>query len=735
MRPAISGDAPSPFGRTTVATIQLSDNFGLDVSLDPSPASVFVKYLKELAKAEVSLDDFQNISGVTVGSYPFTKQSIGLSFAQPVPLGAVRLQVKPQLSGSILLGEGGGFLDRTLYDKPEAKLLQGQQYLTARLNASVSAKLGAGPGSLCFGFNDGADVVVSYSHPVKVADPLAAALGETLRGFAVPGDVEDLMAMTEKSVASVQGTGTLTLSARVDALTVTNPLATVATGAPLLGSLSLKEGGSIAVNASLTFSGGYQLQVTKLDARRVLLAYFRTRGHELAVSFTAEIGVSVPVGSYDLITLLLQTASPEAVPTADDLKKAGLKEDELAAIVRGIKAGIQRNLQIAFSAELDYSDEHTAAFLYEIDLPTLGGPGTLAVEKAIRGDLSALEGGNLTGVKTLRSVTTTERGTTRSLKLNLLGVLNVGSVSELMQKSTVIIDQDTGDITIADKTTASKVGFTVNNFAADGATLRQVVADGFLTTCVYRASQTGFRSNITSKCWAFALHQSTDFSQIQDYMNIAVGLRLIGRSEADQKLAELKTVGDFGRTLFCADSTYDDALFHRLFFDSSGRLRTLAYYDSIGRAAMAVTLAPGSRVNQARLLPLNDGDLWQKMSGGQPVVRALLLERGFSETEIPYVVGDYGIIKWWASAMYDLGQSLARLLSFLGTATTRDPDDATFLELRNDLDAKMKKVAKQTHDRFAEPWGLVAMDMASGQQSKTEVLVTSPRLSLSLSVR
>lgn len=720
-----------------MATIQLTDKFGLEVNVDPSPVSVFAKYAMGLAKAEVSLDDLQNIAAVTVGNYPFRSQSIGLSFAQPVPLGTdiVRLQIKPQRCGSIVLSEGADLLDSALYDKPDARVLQGQKYLSATLKASVAANVTGGTGGLQFGFSAGADVVVSHSQPVNTTDLLVTAVGETLRGFVVPGDVEDLAAMTEKTVASLQGIGTLKLSASVNALTVTNPLATVATGAPLLGSLSLKEGGSIAVDACLSFNGGYQLQLTKLDARRVMLAYSRTRGRELAVSFTSEIGVSIPVGSYDLITLLLRTASSSA-PTADDLKKAGLTDDELAAIVRGIKAGIQRNLQIAFSAELDRSDEHRAAFLYEVDLPVLDESAKMAVQQAIRGDLSALDRGNVAGVKTLRSVTTTQRETTRSLKLNLLGVLNAGSISEFLQKSTVVVDPDTGDITITDKTAVSTVGFTVNNLAEDGAKLRRVVADGFLTTCVYRASQTGFRSNITSKCWTFALHASGKFGDIQNYLKIGVTLRLIGRNEADQKLAELRSVDNFGRTLFFADSTYDDALFHHLFFDAAGQQHTQAFYESVGRAAMAATLTPGSRVCQARLLPLTDSGLWQQMSEGQPVVRALLLERGFGDGEIPYVVGDYGIIKWWASAMYDLGQSLASLLSFLGGAATRDPNDKTFLERRNDLDAKMKKVAEETHDRFAgEPWGLVAMDMASGQQSKTEVLITSPQLSLSLTVR
>ena len=717
-----------------MATIHLTDQFGLDIKVDPDPTSVFTKYIKGLTEASASVKDGKNISADTVGGYPFASQSMGLSFQQSVPLGTtgVELCIKPDISGCITLCAGSHLLDKTLFDKPDTKPLKDQKYLSAALEASLGGDLKDKSGDLQFGFNAGTDVVLTYSQPVNPADQLASALKTTVTNFTIPGDLEDLRGMDEKSIASVKGTGTLTFTGAVNVLTVTNPLATIATGIASSGSVGLSEGGAIKVAASMKLTGGYEVQVAKLDAKRVLLAFSRTNGEKLDASITGEIGVTGAIGDFDVIKTLLQTVSPDPLPPVDDLKKAGLSDDEIAAISKAIKAAIQRSLQVALTAELDLSDDHTKAFLYEIDLSALDNAGKQAVHNAIDGDLTALEGGKLTGVKSLRSIVNETRDQTRKLNLNLLGILNVGSVSDLLQSSTFVVDPDTGDITIMDKTAASNVEFTANNFAKDGTKLRQIVADGFLATCAYRTSQTGFRTNIASKCWAFALHQSTNFAQMEDYMNVAVSLGLMTRSVADTKLAEVKSIRQFDRSIFRADSSYDDALFHTLFFDTDKQVRLQNYYENKGREAMAGILESGSPANPARLGPLTNNDLWRRMSEGGQTTFPILFS-GLNQVEIADITADYTIIKWWASAMHSLGQSLSNLLVFLNASGVKDPNNNTFITLRGDLDQKLKAVAQQTHDQFSQPWGLVAMDMASGGKSPTNLLIMCSRLSLSLS--
>ena len=612
----------------------------------------------------------------------------------------------------------------------------GQTYLSGALEASLAADLNDQTGLLQFGLNAGTNVILCYSQPVQPTDKLVPAIKEVFESFCVPGELEDLRGMPVGSIASVEGCGNLTLSAAVDLLTVVNPLATVATAAVPLAKISLQEGGSLSVVGALSFTGEYKIQASKLDADRVLLGYSRMRGKELDVNFTSAVSVSAAVGSFDFIKILLQAVSPDAALSVDDLKKAGLQDDEIQVMSKAIAAGIERSLEVAFRAELDFSDEHTSAFLYEIDLSALDDAAKVAVRGALRGNLSGVEGGPLAGVKSLRSVTGTTRERTRKLNLSLLGALNVASIAELVQKSTFIVDPDTGNITIIDKTTASEVGLTINNFAKDAAKLRRILADGFLTTSVYRSSQTGFKLNINSRCWAFELLNSTSFDGIQGCLNIAGCLGLMSGADAKSKLEALGARADhleFGRSIFFADSGYDDAIFRTLFFDDSGHGRPQPYYEKIGRNAMAATLPPGDPTDRARLLPLTNDKVWQAMSGGQTTFPVVLAPYGFNSVEIADITGDYSIIMWWSSAMHSMSESLANLLAFLSKTGTQDPTDNTLASLREDLNKKVKAVTQQTHDRFSQPWGLVAMDLASGRWSQTNFTIASPRFNLSLS--
>jgi hypothetical protein len=57
-------------------------------------------------------------------------------------------------------------------------------------------------------------------------------------------------------------------------------------------------------------------------------------------------------------------------------------------------------------------------------------------------------------------------------------------------------------------------------------------------------------------------------------------------------------------------------------------------------------------------------------------------------------------------------------------AATADPE---FQSLRQDLAAHLKKVAATTSEQFGEPWGLIAMDEASGRRAEASILVSGPK--------
>jgi len=55
-----------------------------------------------------------------------------------------------------------------------------------------------------------------------------------------------------------------------------------------------------------------------------------------------------------------------------------------------------------------------------------------------------------------------------------------------------------------------------------------------------------------------------------------------------------------------------------------------------------------------------------------------------------------------------------------------------FQKAQTDLWHRTADVASKTHDRFADPWGLVAMDLASARRSAASALIVSPGLTLSV---
>lgn len=75
--------------------------------------------------------------------------------------------------------------------------------------------------------------------------------------------------------------------------------------------------------------------------------------------------------------------------------------------------------------------------------------------------------------------------------------------------------------------------------------------------------------------------------------------------------------------------------------------------------------------------------------------------------------------------MVELGESLATLRNFLKTKSPVAPDDPAFQGLRRQVGKTLTKVVKNTKDRFADPWGLVAMDRAGNKQAYARTKLTN----------
>ena len=85
--------------------------------------------------------------------------------------------------------------------------------------------------------------------------------------------------------------------------------------------------------------------------------------------------------------------------------------------------------------------------------------------------------------------------------------------------------------------------------------------------------------------------------------------------------------------------------------------------------------------------------------------------------------------------MHRMGQALAQMIDFIGTNPAADREDNTFKERRNNLEDAMTSVVSNTQAQFGEPWGILALDLASGQRASTTLQLVSPRITAVLTQR
>jgi hypothetical protein len=77
-----------------------------------------------------------------------------------------------------------------------------------------------------------------------------------------------------------------------------------------------------------------------------------------------------------------------------------------------------------------------------------------------------------------------------------------------------------------------------------------------------------------------------------------------------------------------------------------------------------------------------------------------------------------------------MGEALAEVREFIGKNPGANPQAEPFKGLRKKLASKLKEVASNTKSEFGDPWGLVAMDQASGQKAAAAVRLNTPTLAI-----
>ncbi len=519
-----------------------------------------------------------------------------------------------------------------------------------------------------------------------LAPSAAQAIARTQAAFVVPDNLQQIDAMPPGAIVTVERTGDLHFSGAVNLLSAINPLASASL--PVAGALDIAGGASLKIAAGYRFSGDFQLRISRLEARRFRLGYYRRRQSDFTVTATAQGSVDATIEGHDLTGSLLRALG------------AGVPVSPTPALQAAVQSSIDRTLALGVSLELDAPAASEAMFLFEADLAALGDDGRKFLARALQGDLPLPAPTLPPGIQAIRTLITTEKPLTHTWKVTLLGVNNGLHVSSLGTAGAAAWDAASGELTLIDAASASQLGVEVLNFGAGSKRLRRLLSTSVLITAAWRAS-----GSITAPP-ALAIHHTyfdstvrTNRTQLRDRLLLGAGLGLMTPGEAMAKLPP--GVEEFGQTVVNADVSYDDAAATALFQHSAGE------YETAGRAAIQAIVPPGDPADY-RLRPAQDDALWRKMlqigNVASPEFASLFPD--LPQPSISTIGADYLNVVWWRDAMLSAG---AKLLA------VRDTGHRDFEKRRRQLARQLAKVAKAAREDFGGPWGLVAMRLvASG---------------------
>jgi hypothetical protein len=727
-----------------MSTFSLTDNFNNPVTAPVKWTSLsgLFKYLKSEGLHLVVFPDFiqhkdQPISQIT--PQPLTAQlKVGYKFQ----LGGVNPEIdftpEAQVSVEVNAKAGSNLFD----DDPfaiAATVPADVAYVGLTLDGSLDLDVSGTSGDITFGFDRNTEMSLGYwrAFPASGANQptLGDAFAQAISNFVIPGDLSDLSRLQPNDICTASGTGSIEVCGGMQVTATPNPLATV--NLPLnAGQITVQEGLMAGLTVSFKITGAYQMRVRRLDTKTVELSFLKRRGITLKADFTGSGGIAVKKNDTgnDLIGRWLGAIDPKT--DNSQLLQGGLTADEAQTLSDAIKSSIDHSLQASFDETLARITDDQAAFQYHIDVDAAQRDPVAneAVHRALEGDLSKLtaleagiqaDGSIAAGVKVITSVFSTSVKKEVSFKINLLGLVNVLSLSDLVRGSKVIQDPVSGDLTIADSASGTQIQAIVEPPKRQER-LRKAMFESLLVTAAYKASGAVEAFDLTSQSFHFALNQNTNLGVMTDYLNWLMALNLISASDKQQLLASFHAQG-FSTCLL--RTTLTDAQCRSMFFDEQNNLRPEAYYLDYGRRAMMALLNDKVEpFDQYRYTLLSQQ--WQRAlnTGPSPAlaqVAGITTDNPNYQPILSQLIGDVYDITWWASSMVDAGKQLQSMITFLAG---RDPvslrNDHAFAIERADLQNKMAKVIGRSKTRFEEPWGLVSLFWAAGSQGGSARLIT-----------
>ena len=734
------------YTRTTLPSITIRDSLKVDIiTAAPQPRTGLGKYLPAGVAALVAEATGAGQLRGLLTSAQAGESGLNLSWSDAVPIGPARDKIALSISAGTKAVVGvynrtGMELFESSFTGAPLKVPAGRAFVAFSIRPTLGLEARQQVGALTFGFSAGSEAELRCYRPFDLTIApitLAAACKDLLEHFVIPNTAADLRQMSELpdgTIACASGHGQLKIAASVNLAAAFNPLASVGT-IPVLGTLSAGGGGATAsVGITAMVSGDFQIRAQRLDASVVRLGFHTVAGRGLDVTVAGSGGTGLTLGDRDLIKLLF--AGPGGVPDAakEELVKDGLTSERLDRVTATMKAGLSRRLELAVSAQFSALKGDEAAFLYEIDLDALDADGAAAIDRALAGDLTALNAlepdGSRHGIRTVQSRTQALSRKSVNWRINLVGIVNVLSMRELLRNGSVAHDTDSGELVIVDKVTSDRVGAIV-----EPRQIRRLLYESALMTLTYKAGGLDVNAGLDAAQSFFFFDKSANRQRVSDYLDAVAAVGLLDAAATGDHLSG---DDDFGKASLLLETTFDQAACERV-FGVPGPPPDRAFYEDIGRRALAA-LVKASDPDAYRRLPMIDSALWRRMrDGGQAQFRTILPPpiTGGGENQqalrVGVVAADYSVIVWWAKAMALAASRLADMLAFLQgrTATSLD-QDAAFGSRRADLSDAIVKAIRENTSTFDDPWGLVALFMASAGKAAVAATLVSPKLTLFL---
>jgi hypothetical protein len=412
-----------------------------------------------------------------------------------------------------------------------------------------------------------------------------------------------------------------------------------------------------------------------------------------------------------------------------------LNDETITSLQQAIAASIDRSLTLSAQFELSRRRDAEALFAYDVELSRLDAAASAALERALRGELDGMDDvveGSAGGaaVRVVASAARDLRVRKTSWRINLLGLVNVASFTELVQQGTLTFDPVSGALTAADAVTSRRIRVDARPLESDSGKLREVLLQSLMVTAAYRASGSlGTAMSVTAGQTYLEQHGRANRPQLERHYRVLIGLGLCGEDERDARLA---TEHAFGASTFVVENRFDAAACDAMFLDGDGQPHRQEHFERIARLAF-LALIPERDANESfRRLPLEADSTWSAVRNlGGDIGPALPAHIRQDPLSLARVTADIVTIVWWASAMSRSAKALAAMRTFLAgrTAEALAASDE-FSSARRKLSDALGSVMSTTRALFDDPWDLLAMDTAASRRGDLDAAILSSRFAV-----